>query len=117
MKKYSELAFDLFCFLSGSNKSKQYIISIATIAESPIVWICHIKRWKLLHLTAHSLGFFPLLGFLQPVGGTLQASIYWVRFSPFTLGVGWNQRCFNECIEFTQVNVCEYWTEDWALCG
>src|SRR6266849_799799 len=49
-QELSELALDVFCFFPWSSKSKQCVIRISHIAESPVIGVGGITSWQLLHL-------------------------------------------------------------------
>src|SRR5258708_35628881 len=47
-QKVSDLTFDGFCFLLGSDETKQPVVRISTVGKPPEVWIVRVSRWKLL---------------------------------------------------------------------
>jgi hypothetical protein len=108
----SHLTGDLLCFLLGADKSHEPIIGIATVPESPIVWVAGVYGREgppLLFQTSDFLHFslFPL-----SLNGRVDTAIRGIGTSPFSPGVGWNETLFDIGIELAQIDLRQDWPDN-----
>ena len=105
MQKLAELTFDGVGFCLGSREAEQDVIRVAGVTEPSIVRVVWITLRQLLEHLAE----FPCLGGLSclpaPMHPFVDDAIGGIGLPRFTAVVLWQERLFDELVEFVQVDI------------